>query len=404
MLDRLLLLIPLWLLLDLYFFRVVKSATGGLPLMWRRVIYWVYWLYDGVLIALLIYLKVSGGGIFSGYFFSLVGPMLLSFIPKLCMLPILLLRDVGWLISDKVMSRSSPSPGRRKFINRVILGASAVPFGYVLFGITKGPYNYTVHRHTLYFDDLPPAFDGFTITQLSDIHCGSLKDRKAVEQGVWLANEQGSDLMVFTGDLVNDAAAELEPWKDVFAALTAPMGVFSILGNHDYGDYGDWPSGEAKAANLERLKELQREMGFRLLLDEYVKLEKDGDYINLVGVENWGSRFRQYGDLDKALAGVQKDTFSVLLSHDPSHWEAKVLPHPKPVHLTLSGHTHGMQFGVEIPGFKWSPAKFMYRQWAGLYDRKGAYINVNRGFGFLGFAGRIGIWPEISVITLKRRA
>ena len=405
MLDRLLLLIPLWLLLDLYFFRVVKSAVTGLPPVWKRVIYGVYWLYDGVFIAALLYLKVSGGGIFSGYFFSLVGPMLLSFIPKVCMLPILLLRDAGWLVSRKVGGRhTAPSPSRRKFINRVILGASAVPFGYVLFGITKGPYNYTVHRHTLYFDDLPPAFDGLTITQLSDIHCGSLKNRQAVERGVRLANEQGSDLMVFTGDLVNDAAAELDQWKDVFAALTAPMGVYSILGNHDYGDYGDWPSEEAKAANLERLKALQRDMGFRLLLDEHVKLEKGGEYINLVGVENWGSRFRQYGDLDKALDGVEPDTFSVLLSHDPSHWEAKVLPHAKRVHLTLSGHTHGMQFGIEIPGFKWSPAKFMYRQWAGVYDRGDQYINVNRGFGFLGFAGRIGIMPEISVITLKRRA
>ena len=405
MLNRLLLLIPFWLLLDLYFFRLVKSASEGLPPMWKRVVYGIYWGYDGVFIAALLYLKVSGGGIFSGYFFSLVGPMLLSFIPKLCILPILLLWDAGWQISRKVKRRgTSPSPGRRKFINRVILGASAVPFGYVLFGITKGPYHYTVHRHTLYFDDLPPAFDGFTITQLSDIHCGSLKDREAVERGVRLANAQQSDLMVFTGDFVNNEAAELRQWQDVFAALTAPFGVFSILGNHDYGDYKDWPSEEAKAANLEQFKALQRDMGIRLLMDEHVKIEKDSEYINLIGVQNWGSRFRQYGDLDSALEGVEENTFSVLLSHDPSHWEAKVLPHSKPVHLTLSGHTHGMQFGVEIPGIKWSPAQYMYRQWAGMYSRDEQYINVNRGFGFLGFAGRIGIWPEISVITLRRKA
>ena len=405
MLDKLLLVIPLWLLLDLYFFQVLKSAVGKRTPFLKRTVYSIYWLYDGVLIAALLYLKVSGGGIFSGYFFSLVGPMLLSFIPKLCMLPFLLLKDVGQLTFRMASRRSAPLlPARRKFINQMILGASVIPFGYVLFGITRGPYNYTVHRNTLYFDDLPPAFDGFTITQLSDIHCGSLKDRAAVERGVRLANAQQSDLMVCTGDFVNNEASELRPWQDVFATLTAPFGVFSILGNHDYGDYADWSSDEAKTANLEELKSMQRAMGFRLLLDEHLKIEREGAYINLVGVQNWGSRFRQYGDLDKALEGVENNTFSVLLSHDPSHWEAEVLPHPKPVQLTLSGHTHGMQFGVEIPGFKWSPSKYMYKQWAGIYNRGGHYINVNRGFGFLGFSGRIGIWPEISVITLKRKA
>lgn len=403
MLNWLLLLIPIWLLLDAYFFRILKSALGERPTFWKRIIYGIYWLYDGLLIVALLYLRLSDKGIFSGYFFSLIGPMLLSIIPKLCVLPFLLLKDAGSGVVRLVSSRPTPhSPGRRKFISQVILAMTSIPFGYVAFGIFKGAYFYKVHRHTLYFKDLPEAFDGFTITQLSDIHCGSFDNKEAVLKGVRLANAQKSDLMVFTGDLVNNQAAELRGWLDVFSALTAPFGVFSVLGNHDYGDYRDWPSEAAKAANLTQLKSLQQKMGFRLLLDEHVKIEKSGQYINLVGVQNWGKRFRQYGDLNKALEGVEDKSFSILLSHDPSHWEAQVMPHPKPVQLTLSGHTHGMQFGIEIPGLKWSPAKYMYKQWAGIYRKGESYINVNRGFGFLGFSGRIGIWPEITVITLKK--
>lgn len=403
MLDKLLLLIPIWLLLDCYFFQIVKSALGGMRLFWRRVLYISYWGYDILIMGALLYLKLSGSGIFSGYFFSLVGPILLSFLPKLFALPFILLQDTGRLRSRLVHRQNTPFlPARRKFISQVILGASAIPFGYVVFGLSKGAYNYTVHRHKLYFKDLPDAFDGFTITQLSDIHCGSLEDRKAVEKGIRLANMQKSDLMVITGDLVNNHAKELHPWLGIFSALTAPFGVFSILGNHDYGDYMDWPSETAKTANLEQLKSLQKVMGFRLLLDEHIKIEKSGQYINLVGVQNWGKRFRQYGDLNKALEKVEDNTFSILLSHDPSHWEGQVLSHPKSVQLTLSGHTHGMQFGVDIPGIKWSPAQYMYRQWAGIYQQDSHYINVNRGFGFLAFPGRIGIWPEISVITLKK--
>lgn len=403
MLDRILLIIPLWLLLDLYFFQVVKNVCGGLSATWRRTIYWIYWGYDLVLIMALLYLKLSGSGVFSGYFFSILGPILLSIVPKLTILPFLLLRDAGRLIVRTRKPPATPAvPGRRKFINQAILGASVIPFGYILFGITKGAYKYTVHRNTLYFEDLPPAFDGFRITQLSDLHCGSLEDRAAVERGVALANAQESDLLVITGDFVNDEAAELRQWQDVFSGLKAPAGIYSCLGNHDYGDYHDWSSEAAKAANLEQLKALQGEMGFRLLIDEHVKIEKEGQYINLAGVQNWGRRFRQYGDLDKTLAKIDDNSFSVLLTHDPSHWEAQVLPHTKPVHLTLSGHTHGMQFGVDIPGLKWSPAKYVYKQWAGIYQNGSHYINVNRGFGFLGFEGRIGIWPEISVITLKK--
>lgn len=419
MFSKILYIVPFWLLLDLYFFRILKTAVGGLPLWGRRCICWMYWLVDILLIGALLYLKLTGSGIFSSWFFSLVGPVLLSFLPKLLALPFLLLEDLTRLgvyalnpqrskthIERDPHPKSRNYPERRRFISQVILGLSAVPFGYVLFGITKGRYHYKVHRSTLYFTDLPDAFDGFTITQLSDIHCGSfngLDDLEAVKRGIDLANTQKSDLMVFTGDLINNDCEELETWKSTLSVLKSPYGVYSILGNHDYGDYKDWPSEEAKAANLDRLKTVQSEIGFRLLLDERVKLEKDGQFINLVGVQNWGRRFRQYADLNKAMEPVEENSFSIVLSHDPTHWEGEILQHPKSVHLTLAGHTHGMQFGVDIPGIKWSPAKYMYEQWAGIYRNGSKYLNVNRGFGFLGFQGRVGIWPEISVITLKKQ-
>lgn len=402
MLNTVLLLLPIWVLLDLYFFSVLQAAISGLPKFSRKLIYGLYWGLDLLLILAILNLRISGSGVFSSYFFSLVGPILLSIIPKLVMLPALMLRDLFKLIRQEKKKQQQQNHHRRKFINQVILGAASIPFSYVGFGITKGPYNYTVKRHTLYFKDLPEAFDNYRITQLSDIHAGSLKDRKAVMRGIQLANDQKSDLLVFTGDLVNNQAAELEPLKEIFAKLQAPDGVYSILGNHDYGDYMDWKSPQDKIDNLQKLKDMQAEMGFKLLNNQHVKISRGTQHINLVGVENWGKRFHQYGDLDKATSGLTPGEFNVLLSHDPSHWEAQILGHPQHMHLTLSGHTHGMQLGIDIPGLKWSPAKYMYKQWAGIYQSGTKYINVNRGFGFLGFAGRIGIWPEITLITLKK--
>jgi predicted MPP superfamily phosphohydrolase len=268
--------------------------------------------------------------------------------------------------------------------------------------MVKGKYQYTVHRHTLFFEDLPAAFDGFTITQLSDIHAGSFDDPEAVQRGVDLAKAQKSDLFVFTGDLVNDHATEVVPYMGHFKQLRAPFGQFSILGNHDYGMYAQWPSEEAKEKNLQTLKNHHAELGYRLLLDEAVTIEKGGDKLSLVGVQNWGKGFIQIGNLDKALENVAPDAFKILLSHDPSHWQEVVKHHKKHVHLTLSGHTHGMQFGVETPVFKWSPAQYRYEAWAGLAEEFGKKLYVNRGFGFIGFSGRVGIWPEITVLELRK--
>ena len=297
-------------------------------------------------------------------------------------------------------------PQRRRFLSMIGLGIAALPFGALLYGMYKGKYNFKVLKYTMEYEDLPDAFDGYQITQISDVHSGSFDNRKKIEYAIDLVNQQKSDVLLFTGDMVNNKTEEMYPWKDLFSTLEAKDGKFSVLGNHDYGDYISWDTEEEKAKNLQDLKNLQKEMGFDLLLNESRYLQKGADRIALLGVENWGKGgFKKAGDLQKAKSTISKDEFKILMSHDPSHWEEEVLPDDYHYHLTLSGHTHGMQFGIEIPGWiKWSPVKWRYKQWAGIYEEMGEFINVNRGFGFLGYPGRVGIWPEITVITLKKKS
>ena len=295
-------------------------------------------------------------------------------------------------------------PERRRFLSAIAMGIAALPFSALLYGMIKGKYNFKVLKYELEFDDLPDSFNGYRITQISDVHSGSFDNREKIEYAINLINEQKSDILLFTGDMVNNKAEEMYPWKDLFSTLEAKDGKYSVLGNHDYGDYVDWETAEAKSKNLKDLKELQREMGFDLLLNESRYLQKGSDKIALIGVENWGrGGFKKAGDLKKAVADINKGDFKILMSHDPSHWEDEVLKDDYHYHLTLSGHTHGMQFGIEIPGWvKWSPVKWRYKYWAGVYEELGQMINVNRGFGYLGYPGRVGIWPEITVITLKK--
>ena len=336
---------------------------------------------------------------------------LIFFLSKLVFVIVLLLGDIGRLgygivhslIKSKDAAPEPFFPARRKFISEIAVLVAALPFTGMFYGMFRGKYDYRVHRKTLYFTDLPEAFDGFTITQLSDIHSGSFDNTAAMQRGIDLANAQKSDLFVFTGDLVNNAAWEIERYISNFRQLKAPFGQFSILGNHDYGDYIEWTSEAEKAANLDKLKEHHKDLGYRLLLDENVELEKNGQKISLIGVQNWGKGFIQLGDLNKALKGVDQNAFKILLSHDPTHWEEQVRFNPTTIHLTLSGHTHGAQFGVETAGFRWSPVQYRYLDWAGLVNEKDRYLYVNRGFGFLAYSGRLGIWPEITVITLKRK-
>jgi len=296
-------------------------------------------------------------------------------------------------------------PQRRKFISQITLTIASIPFGALLYGMYRGKYNYKVSSYELEFDDLPVSFDGFKLTHISDIHCGSFDNPEKVKYGIDLINKQESDVIMFTGDLVNNVSKELNPWKDLFSSLKAEHGVYSILGNHDYGDYMNWNNDQDKINNLDNLKKIQNEMGFKLLLNENDFIIKNGEKLAVIGVENWGAGgFKKSGDLNKAIEGVSNADFKILLSHDPSHWNNQVVPHNFIFPLTLSGHTHGMQFGIDIPGWiKWSPIKWRYPEFAGLYQKAKQYLYVNRGFGYLAYPGRVGMWPEITVITLKKR-
>ena len=294
-------------------------------------------------------------------------------------------------------------PARRALISKIALGIAALPFSALLYGMYRGKYNYKVLAYDLEYEDLPEAFEGFKITQISDIHSGSFDNPDKVAYGIDLINQQQSDLVLFTGDLVNNKAAEIRPWIQYFSKIKAPHGVYSVLGNHDYGDYVAWSSEQEKANNLDDLKNRQRRMGFDLLLNEHRTIEREGSRIHIAGVENWGKPpFPQHGDLDKATKGIPKEDFTLLMSHDPSHFDLEVKGYDKHIALTLSGHTHGMQFGIEIPGLiKWSPVRLRYPKWAGLYEENNKRLYVNRGFGYLAFYGRVGIWPEITQFTLR---
>lgn len=290
---------------------------------------------------------------------------------------------------------------RSAFLNWLGLGVSSTLFFSLLYGFGN-KYKYQLVHKKVTIQNLPAAFKGFKIVHISDIHSGSLKEALAVQKGIDLIQKQNPDLILFTGDLVNDRATEMQEWTAVFGQLSAPKGVFSTLGNHDYGDYVQWPTLQAKEANLQALKEVHASMGWKLLMNEHVSIEHAGAQIKLVGIENWGAkaRFPKYGQMDKAMLGVDPKEVIILMSHDPSHWEAQVIAEYPQVDLMLSGHTHGMQFGLENPYFKWSPVQWVYKQWAGLYEQGNQKLYVNRGFGFLGYPGRVGILPEITLLEL----
>ncbi len=332
--------------------------------------------------------------------------LLVYFSSLLVMVTVLLLTDIVRLVVA-VAKFFIDQQGFVLMSRPTFTGYAALLLGFLLvlaflYGILKGKYAYRLIKHQLFFKDLPPAFDGFRIVQISDIHAGSLNNSNAIQKGIDLITKQNADLFVFTGDLVNNKAEEIVPFMEHFSQIKAPYGQFSILGNHDYGDYIAWPNEASKLANLEQLKKYHAQIGFRLLLDEYICLQKDQQRLYLLGVENWGLGFGQRGNLNRALADLAPNDFKILLSHDPTHWEAEVKNHPSNIALTLSGHTHGMQFGIELFGWKWSPVQFRYKHWAGIKEENGRIININRGFGFLGFSGRVGIWPEVSLIELRR--
>ncbi len=414
MITRMIILCVFLVLIDSYVWQSFKTAFVRYDSV-KQLFMWLYWVCSIAIILMIIYamLNFDRSGRPNPTMTYAFGFLILITVPKIIVAFGLLLEDftrlTTWLflIVKKNMD-SSPniiSVGRKEFISQVLLGIAAVPFLGILHGMFIGKYRYKVHKVNLTFKDLPAAFHGFKITQLSDIHSGSFDDKNRVEKGIALANAQQSDVLLFTGDLVNNRYEEMDPWIDSFKKLSAPMGKFSTLGNHDYGDYVLWNNGEEKRKNLQRVKDIHPKIGFELLNNQLVKLTKGTDSINLIGIENWGlPPFPQHGRLDIATKDVAPTDFNILMSHDPSHWDAEAKDFKTHIHLALAGHTHGMQFGIEIPGFKWSPVKFKYPKWAGLYQHQSneKYLYVNRGFGFLGFPGRVGIWPEITVITLNR--
>ena len=400
------------LLLDFYVFQALRTVTQNSGEKARAIIHIVYWVVSGLtLLALLSfpYIQVlQTSKIFRNYIFAiLVGLFFAKLVGSLFFLTDDLRRGSLFLLSKilpdtgaRFMNEENAIP-RSAFLSWVGLGLGGGLFGTLLYGFSN-KYNYQVKKVKLSFANLPASFKGFKIVHISDIHSGSFQNKAAVNHGVDLILQQNADLILFTGDLVNDRADEMTEYMDVFNRLKAPMGVYSSLGNHDYGDYVSWPSAEAKIENLNKLKKVHADLGWRLLMNEHVLLVKNSEQIALLGIENWGAkgRFPKYGKMQEAYPGTKKIPFKILLSHDPSHWDAEIKTKYSDIDLMLAGHTHGMQFGLENPYFKWSPVQWMYKQWAGLYEDGNQKLYVNRGYGFIGYPGRVGIMPEITVIEL----
>ena len=406
-------IIVIMLLLDLYVFQVVKSLASGASEKTKIIIYTIYWIVSISAIAFLLLLPYLNTDAWPknvrNYVFATIAGL---FIAKLLGTIFFLLDDIRrgitWVLSkmfpeniDDTNNNAAWSIDRSAFLSWLGVGIGGTFLTSFIYGFSN-KYNYQLHRIKLAYDNLPAGFKGLKIIQISDVHSGSFANKQAVSKGVDMILKENPDLILFTGDLVNDVSTEMHNYTDVFSRLSAPLGVYSTLGNHDYGDYVEWPSLQAKRENLEKLKRIHGQMGWRLLMNEHVALERNGDSIALLGIENWSAlkRFPKHGRMDLAYAGTEKYPFKILMSHDPTHWDAEVRPKYGDIDLTLAGHTHGMQFGLETPFFKWSPVQWVYRQWAGLYEEGKQKIYVNRGYGFLGYPGRVGILPEITVIKL----
>lgn len=400
-----------FILVDLYVFQAVKSSIHGMSGGWKKTISLVFWAITGLSIIGLIYVNNFENVSRDLRRFVLVGVSLIYF-SKIFGVLTLLIDDIfraGQWVFYKIFpskiqeSVSADGITRSEFVSKASMIAVAVPMATFSFGIASGAHNYRLRKRTIYLPNLPKQFDGITIGQLSDIHSGSFFSRKGVKKGIDLFLSEKPDVIFFTGDLVNDEAGELADYKDLFSKVKAPLGVYSTLGNHDYGEYRSWPSIEKKKQNLANLIQSHKEMGWDILMNENRSLRVDGEEIAIIGVENWGAgRFSKHGDLEKAYQGAQDKPVKLLLSHDPSHWDAQVRPNFEDIDVTFAGHTHGFQFGVEFGDFRWSPSKYIYKQWADLHQEDNQYLYVNRGFGFIGYPGRIGILPEVTLIELKK--
>lgn len=406
-------LIGFMVLLDFYVFQAIRVVAQPAGAKTKTIIYFTYWILSGLAVITLIILpylhfehqskllRTTIFAIIAGLFFAKVIASIFFLIDDIR-------RGVQWTAGKLFFSNTEGEAmqkgtriSRSAFLSWIGLIAGGGLFGSLIYGFGN-KYRYQLKKIPLAFSNLPAAFKGLKIVHISDIHSGSFTDKHAVMKGVEKVLKEKADLILFTGDLVNNTADEMADYMEVFNKLNAPMGVYSTLGNHDYGDYVHWDSPDAKKANLDRLKAIHGELGWKLLVNEHVVLEREGEKIAVIGIENWSAKasFPKYGDMKKAYEGTSGYPFKILMSHDPSHWDAEVRPKYPDVDLMLAGHTHGMQFGVELPGFKWSPVQYVYRQWAGLYEQAHQKLYVNRGYGFIGYPGRVGILPEITVIEL----
>lgn len=400
------------LVLDLYIFRAIKSVSKTTSARRFRIFSYLWWGYTGLLIA----------GVFAAIFFNvflslravILVAFFLTFVTKFCFILFLLADDVRrgtiWLkrrlvkksTAEQTVSTAEPIT-RSEFLVKAGIVVAAVPLASLTWGIVRGGYDYQLRRQTLLLPNLPKAFDGITFAQISDVHSGSFYNQRAVLGGVEMLMAEKPDFAFFTGDLVNNVATEMKDYQDIFSKVKAPLGVFSVLGNHDYGDYyygkEDSP---VKRKNLADIKKVHELMGWNLLLNENRRLKVDGEEIAILGIENWGAgRFVRHGRLDLTMQGTEDAPVRLLLSHDPSHWRAQVLGQTN-IDAMFSGHTHGMQFGVRTKEFQWSPVEYIYKEWAGLYQEQQQQLYVNVGYGFLGYPGRVGILPEITIFELKK--
>lgn len=400
-----------FLLIDYYFFQGVIVVSKNWSPLWKGVARYGFWIPTILCVLALFWwtfddpYRYSSNfrnwiitGIVATYFSKIVG-ILFLFIDDLQ-------RGIRWAFSFLQKNPSGNSAGevisRSEFLSKTALIAASVPLGAFAYGIISGAHDYRIRKIAIKLPNLPKSFDGIKIAQLSDIHSGSFWNKTAVKGGVEMVLNEKPDAIFFTGDLVNNESSEVKEYMDVFNRLRAPLGVFSITGNHDYGDYKSWSSKEAKQQNFKDLITAHKELGFDLLLNENRFLEQGGEKLAILGIENWGTRFSKHGELDKAYVGTEEAAVKLLLSHDPTHWDAQVRPTYKDIDVMFAGHTHGAQFGVNIGDFTWTPVQHVYKQWGGLYQEENQYLYVNRGFGYLGYPGRVGMPPEITIFELKR--
>ena len=402
---RLALFIGIILLFDLYAFQAFRTLAQSWQQPLRYLTYGIYWLIPLAMASWMLWsgpehhLNKHASTLLRTIFF-------IVYISKLLVVGFLFIDDLRRITTFayyRFAGYKAFSPSRSRFLTQMGLLVGAVPFVSLLWGVIRNPYRYTLFKETIKIPNLPAALHGLRIVQISDIHTGSFLLKEPVRNSVDLINQQKPDIVFFTGDLVNTLANEAEPFLDVFNKVKAKHGVYSVLGNHDYGDYHEWEKPEEKEANFNLLKSMHAQLGWDLMLNENRMLEINGEKLAVIGVENYSShpRFPKYGDLKKAYEGTEGASLKLLLSHDPSHWLAQVVNEFKDIAITFSGHTHGMQFGVEIPGWiKWSPIKYVYNQWAGLYQQGQQYLYVNRGLGYLGYPGRVGIMPDVTLLEL----